>query len=392
MKLHVVKTTAAGGKEVSYYLSKVEDRLNQYMEHNEHLGSKYLKSAISNAERDIGRGFIDKKCERQRRKDLANLKWTLKHQETLCRMELSLEYPPLVYELKHCGSGWIAKLWHSNNEVIYPIQVEDSFVQDLLTPHAYNRDSFKSKYGRVGKYDRQETIDDTLFRSIRRSGEDEFIVTDLHGRDIPVTYDWVTNNLEVDAIADISIGGQSDPLPIGSAAKPGQVTNVNNVMPKVQFQQGPDQQHCLVKSLASGMFFRGLQKESTILASAYESGKMKNNKDQLKLFRGVVQFAMKGYKKSRLARPSRVQGERYDPLNVTHRRMNPIVVQLRAKHKCGEQVFVNHAVCFVGDYLFDPNQERAMDITKENLDRVCSAIVTDSIYDGIYRSYELYLD
>ena len=71
MKLHVVKTTAAGGKEVSYYLSKVEDRLHQYMEHNEHLGSKYLKSAISNAERDIGRGFIDKKGERQRRKDLA---------------------------------------------------------------------------------------------------------------------------------------------------------------------------------------------------------------------------------------------------------------------------------------------------------------------------------
>ena len=265
-------------------------------------------------------------------------------------------------------------------------------MQSLLTPHAYRRGSFKKKFGRIGKYDRQETVNETHFRQVRRSGEKEFIVTDVYGKDVKVTYDWAMRKLDIESVAETHIGGCPDPLPLGSAASSVQVPGLQvGGMPKIQFQNTKTQ--CLVTAMASGMFFRGYTKEAAAVASGYSMGSIKNNGAQMKDFRTLVLDSMKDHKNVRFCKARRVGRERYNPLDPSHHRMNPIVVKLKANSKAdGKGVSVNHAVCFVGEYLFDPNQATAVKTTKENLDLVCSSIVPGTVYGGIYTSYELFVD
>ena len=54
-----------------------------------------------------------------------------------------------------------------------------------------------------------------------------------------------------------------------------------------------------------------------------------------------------------------------------------------------EMVCINHSVCFVGDYVFDANLDRALEITRDSLDFICDNIVDGAIYDGIFWSREL---
>ena len=374
-------------------IAEVNSRLSGYIDSHERLNTRRLVCEMERTKQELGCDqptYLKKALVR----DLKNLSWSLDNQEILCRLELSLEYPVLVQELKRTKNGWVAKIWYSPTEMISPVEVEDHFVQSLLTPHAYRRGSVKKKFGRIGKYDRQETVDETHFRQVRRSGEKEFIVTDVYGKDVKVTYDWAMRNLDMESVAESHIGGGPDPLPLGSAPSSGQVTGLTvggDGLPKIQFQN--TKTHCLVTAMASGMFFRGYTKEAATVASGYSMGSIKNNGAQMKDFRNLVLDSMKDHKNVRFCKPRRIGRERYNPLDASHQRMNPIVVKLKANSKeDGKGVSVNHAVCFVGEYLFDPNQATAMLISKQSLDTVCSSIVPGTVYGGIYTSYELFVD
>ena len=54
-------------------------------------------------------------------------------------------------------------------------------------------------------------------------------------------------------------------------------------------------------------------------------------------------------------------------------------------------VNLNHCVCFVGEYVFDSNQERALVINVESLNAICSSIIHGSKYTGLRWSRELVL-
>jgi hypothetical protein len=90
-----------------------------------------------------------------------------------------------------------------------------------------------------------------------------------------------------------------------------------------------------------------------------------------------------------------VYGDRFDPLNESHiiPAGNPVVCKLKAAKVTTDErkltVYVNHCVCFVGEYMFDSNLPRALPINRMYLDAVVASISPGAFYDGIYWAREL---
>jgi hypothetical protein len=116
---------------------------------------------------------------------------------------------------------------------------------------------------------------------------------------------------------------------------------------------------------------------------------------QFKAFKQSVLGCMSMYDKVRYRKARCGKADRYDPTNPEHQNNNPIAASLKAARMVGGKkvsVQINHAVCFLGSYTFDSNQERALVTCKESLDRVCSSVSPGSFYDGLYWERELVLD
>jgi hypothetical protein len=85
---------------------------------------------------------------------------------------------------------------------------------------------------------------------------------------------------------------------------------------------------------------------------------------------------------------------RYSPDDPLDRRPNPVVASLKAvlmENGRIQQTQIKHCVCFVGDYVFDSNQETALPINSLSLDLICNAVVPGATYAGIFWSRELLL-
>ena len=85
---------------------------------------------------------------------------------------------------------------------------------------------------------------------------------------------------------------------------------------------------------------------------------------------------------------------RYQPLNCSDRRPNPIIASLKAEktqHGMSTPVNIRHAVCVVDDYIFDSNMETALPNNPQSLDLICDAVEPGSTYRGIHWSREIML-
>ena len=76
-------------------------------------------------------------------------------------------------------------------------------------------------------------------------------------------------------------------------------------------------------------------------------------------------------------------------LDAATRQSHPIVAIVEARHN-DKPVHVNHCVCFVDHYVFDPNMTHAMPVNKKNMDLICQNIIAGSQYIGIKWSRLLY--
>ena len=144
----------------------------------------------------------------------------------------------------------------------------------------------------------------------------------------------------------------------------------------------------MIKSLASALHHMGYAEEAANLVVNYE--KLPSSRCRTgELARLQASVA------SSIEKKPLVKGK-YDLSGlVSSPSKNPIVACLKAAcledGRKKKNVGLNHCVCFWDTYVFDSNYATALEINKENLDRICNDIVDGSFYDGIYWSRVLLL-
>ena len=121
---------------------------------------------------------------------------------------------------------------------------------------------------------------------------------------------------------------------------------------------------------------------------------IRNDGDQWDDFRCLVLECFKGRQhKVYYRKPVTKDRDAYSPLNAGHMRRNPVVAGMLSKSsRDGSRVNLNHCVCIVDGYIFDANQEVALELCKESLDKICSTVVSGATYCGLAWARELTVD
>jgi len=346
-----------------------------------------LKSASKRKKKQL-REDIEKKIK--------DLEWMMVNYRVEAQKNLLLwEYPRSVHSLKvkvvRGREEWIGLVWYSKNQR-QTVELTDEYVRYLLTAEAYKKQCFRSgEFVALRKYDRQSTVDETHFRGVRKISSHQFQVVDCQGQKVNVSIRWACKNLPKESIQDAvkhstQEGFRLIPLGCPRVKESGVVECISEgqaeQLPFTMYQNIGRQHKCMPKCFASALHFLGYKKEAARIGKSNDASAC-----QFEGFKNLVLETMKSngwivrYRKSN-----------YNPYDACKRRDNPVIVSLKAATMDDGKtvtVSINHSVCFVGDYVFDANRERALLISRESLDTICDDIVPGSFYNGIYWDREL---
>lgn len=142
---------------------------------------------------------------------------------------------------------------------------------------------------------------------------------------------------------------------------------------------------CIFRSCASALHYLGYEQEARSISRV--QGNRQNAFVETKALINKLFTKENG-------KPIPYRKARYEPLTSSHRRPNPIIASLKAeKWESGiaTPINISHAVCFVGDYIFDSNHEAALPNNPQSLNLVCDAVEPGATYCGIHWSREIVL-
>jgi hypothetical protein len=333
--------------------------------------------------------------------------WFLENRTIVAKSEVMLQNPYSIYSLWNQGEGdWKALVWVSSTSQM-EVELRDKFVKEILRGDVYaDHNRFQDGgFTRLRPYDLLEEVNDTFFSAIRQCNQPNqnvFELRDVNGVKVIIDAEWVANNIEEEIVAEAQKQlGVFVEIPVGGFSNQGcsRSSFFSADAPIVIFRNNPTRPMCLMRSFASGLHHLGYAKAGEAIATPNKNSGLSSRQGQFSYFDERVKLAMKleGLLQIRLKKPWRGnKKEYYNPLLVEHRHNNnPIAASLKAvkEGKSGRMsnVQIAHCVCFVGDWVFDCNMERAMIISVESLNHICSSIVPGSKYNGLFWQRELLL-
>ena len=328
------------------------------------------------------------------------------------------DHPRAVHAILRQDNGasrvWMGRVWTSPGG-LEEIELMDDFVKYLVNPRVLESmnqvwDHYADRgYITLHKYARQSTIDETKWRTVIYCAEPRdpfyrgcFQLRDCYGGSAAVDEEWVDKNLQPGTLQDakdhpdevrwIELGDSikpSPPLTDSIKSSPPLFVDMSLLrLPSVKYRNSRGRPRCMIKSLASALHHMGYAEEAANLVVNYE--KLPSSRCRTgELARLQASVA------SSIEKKPLVKGK-YDLSGlVCSPSKNPIVACLKAAcledGRKKKNVGLNHCVCFWDTYVFDSNYATALEINKENLDRICNDIVDGSFYDGIYWSRVLLL-
>jgi hypothetical protein len=362
-----------------------------------------LEAALKNSSRGNRKRRTEKLEEA-----LNDKKWMLANRHSVAIAEVMVRNPLGIHSMKRVdGITWEARVWTSRT-TLSTVELRDKAVKNLLQAFSYNN-RFQGEFEKMRKYDFLAVLDATNFRSIQACSYDDFGRTvyrmyDCHGGTAIVDADWAELGLTTEVIKAmedeyVAEQGGNKPwqFPFGSRANTSSAAPpvlaapppVVVLGPPIKYRNNVKVPACLTRSVASALDYLGFVKEAKALGSVVMTAE---RGCQVIKFGNTLRTTLKENCGTRISYiGAYCSGKRYDPLDPHHRdtRM-PIAACLKAERvtQSGkrEPVNLNHCVCFVGDYVFDSNLERALPISLESLNTICSSIVGEASYCGLYWS------
>ena len=145
--------------------------------------------------------------------------------------------------------------------------------------------------------------------------------------------------------------------------------------PKLQYMQEGDFT-CLFSSLASALFFLGLTRPAEAIASSAKTF-ASNAPAGIFNWNGLLMCMQSACK---WLQPCKIHGNCFDVMKDISQ--YPTVLSLQAVDG-GTQ----HAITIVGRMIFDSNCERALALTRRNLDYCCSSDDIQGYYKKVHKGY-----
>ena len=380
-----------------YLLNMLGGVQTVYREHRR-LHPQEIKKQIRSLTQEI-QGASSK--EKENLKSLLRDKvWMLQNHKETARQEWMLRNPWSVYSLKRTNGEWKAEIWMSQTSTKI-VPVNDRFVRQLICPFLLRDKRFtEGEFVPLHCYDRLSEVTETHFRSIRKVDKNLYELTDLKGRRavIPSSYLSKCQSIAKRTMKEADMRfRQNDEKAVKIA--PGSVACgvsalddyvalvVSDITtaPEIIYKNGDDRREvelCLPFSLANGLLFLGYHEQAITISSSKAQGL------------GELGVDLR-HDDGRPIRSKRVYfgEERYDPLNNGHRTPNPVVAVLEGTFTHGTSegpvtTSLNHCVCFVGDWLFDVNQDEAKKISQKTLDHVTNLVMPGSAYGRVVEARE----
>jgi hypothetical protein len=327
------------------------------------------------------------------------------------------DHPISVRSLKYARGGWMGQVWTSSGGLEEVELTEDYVEKFFLSPFYQGMflDADDESYCVLTKYCRQPTINQTQFQSIiyhdenctsfpspfiARAASDYggcFRVVDCNGEPAFVTPAWAQRVIPKDSVrAARAKPGVTVQMRLGSTPSlPKMLPKMKGSapsLPQMKYKNNSGRPRCVIKCIASALHYIGYTEEAANLVINYEKiPHTHHRRGEIAHLRETVALTMN--KKVPMRKGMHNLSSLMSPVGPgVH--PNPIVASLKAACFEGGRktaVTVNHTVCFLGEFVFDSNCATALEINKENLDRICNDIVEGSFYDGIYWSRELIL-
>ena len=388
-----------------------EWHIDQFIAANKRFQKPYLQHQVARLEKDLIKELEMTKDEpwmedqiREKYEDLIREKrWCLKYHRREAWKEVLLEQPWAMFSLRRLPiEGWSGYMWYSRTTII-KVALEDKWVRNLLGPIKYQDKKFQgNEFKELKPYDRMVEIEETKFRSIRKTGRNRFELIDYAGSPYPavVTRTWARAHYKKSKVDQavylfacekfnktVDLNSGSMPRgdldlglpPLGAANNVGspESTTGGEGLPPIIFENKKEE--CMPYSLANAVHWLGRTELALKIA-------IPRNTDYSLLIRTVKPYVV---------RRAYVNGVRFDPLCHDHRIMNPVFAQLKAvkDNEYGQQkpIGIQHSVCFVMGLVFDSNMATALPITIENLNIITDSIITGARYSGIELGRELVL-
>jgi len=365
------------------------------------------RDCIASAKEELKKPSITKAMKRELVGKILDAQWTIRNCWTNARHEAVLKYPCSVHALKVDRDGeWTGEVWVSKTEREQVI-LEERYIGWLLNEAVPREERFGNGFARLGKYDRQESLDQAHFKRVRMLDPNTFEVIDVNSLAATVTRTWAMKNISKGALEEARRGlhgtnrREWPRIPCQSAGAVGTRPCKAGVAvsgPTIKYRNSNKKGGvCLSHSVASALHFLGYKKEAKEVSSKGHLASRSSR--QVKTFKQLVLDSMNrtGGSKHRCKVPRCGQNKvRFDPRNPEHRRSNPVFAEIKAASRCNDgrnkSELINHAVCFQGDYIFDSNFRHALPISLESLNRICSNVTPGCLFDGIVWSRELVLD
>lgn len=269
---------------------------------------------------------------------------------------------------------WWANVWVSSSQR-KRVVLQLDYVQFLLTPHAIREGRYlRNKFSVVSKYHRQQTVDETAFKFIKRISSNRYEMTDVDGCCATVDRSWVSKTPRLRHTALQLKDGQKKDVVGGKGG---------TSLPLVEYRN--EGERCLVRSCASALHYLGHARE------AQEFSWVKHSDGHAF---GVTRDLVKKLFVNKMGKPVSFRNAHYEPFNSLHRRGNPIVAEIKTvtwQNGKPNRTHIGHVVCFVADYVFDSNQPTALPITAQSLNRICQAVEPGTTFAGIKWSREIVL-
>ena len=362
------------------------------------LKPKNLKIQISDLTQEL-RDAKKKNKESLKRK-LKHKLWMLRNHKATAQEEWVLHDPWSVYSLKKTNGEWKAEVWMSSTST-KEIYVNDSLVRRVLCPYLLSDERFtKGKFVPLLYYDRLFEVTETHFRNIRMVSKDKYELIDLKGRRAIVPVNFLSkcqsiskgtleeakkrfrqNDKKAVKIAPGSIASRE----VDDTYETQVMSDITSDSPEIVFQNGKNRKQvelCLPFALANGLYYLGFHSQAIEVLSSNAQA-LRHLGNDLKHDDGRPIRSPKVY-----------HGEdKYDPLNSCHHTPNPVVAVLEGSLTHDSlngpvTTWLNHCVCFVGDWLFDVNQDTAKKISRETLDQVTDLVLPGSSFHKIVEARE----
>jgi len=199
---------------------------------------------------------------------LGNLEWTLSNLGLLLEAEVYLRcHQSVVAAWVPTHGNWalVAICVHGSSRYLVTA-VEEDFVKRFFTTHALEVGRYRSGFALVKKYDRRDTLEETMFAKARKLNEQQWEVMDKDGTVAVVDSSWTADpqnlsEFDKSTIQNIWKAGSVEFHPI----TPGSTISINQLpppagggkgklcMPPVLYRSKFGEHLCIAKSVASAL-------------------------------------------------------------------------------------------------------------------------------------------